>query len=214
MHLLVTDRLACPHCGPRFGLVLVADRLENRRVLEGFFGCANCQARYPVRSGFGDLRVAPGTIQGMGKSGPAEATPRGEAATGEAGTLAALLGLTAGSGFLLITGRSVRHASELSRMGEGFEILAAHLELAHSAEQEGVSRMAMGDQFPFRSASLRGVVLEGRSGLDALPEGVRVMTPGSRLVLVDPPAGGREGMEEAGLRVLAGDETALVGTLK
>ena len=56
MHILVTDRLACSRCGPAFGLVLLADRLENRRVLSGHLGCANCRERYPIIEGFGDLR--------------------------------------------------------------------------------------------------------------------------------------------------------------
>ena len=61
MHLLLTDRLTCPRCGPEFGLVLLADRLEDRRVLEGALGCPNCRDRYPVRDGFGDLRPPPRT---------------------------------------------------------------------------------------------------------------------------------------------------------
>ncbi|MEX1257561.1 MAG: hypothetical protein WEG36_08090 [Gemmatimonadota bacterium] len=212
MHLLVTERLACPHCGPDFGLVLVADRLENRRVLEGFFGCANCQARYPVREGFGDLRPAPG---GGGRGVAAEGgTPESASDPEAALALAALLGLTVGSGFILLTGRSVGNAEALSGMGDGFEILAAHPRLEDSAGFEGVSRMAIGARFPFRTRSLRGVVLEGRAGMEVLDEGGRVLAPGSRLVLLDPPSEGRGAMEGAGLQVLAGDKSALVGALK
>jgi hypothetical protein len=212
MHLLVTDRLACPHCGPDFGLVLVADRLENRRVLEGFFGCANCQARYFVREGFGDLRPASG---GGGRGVTAEeGTPQSESDPEAALALAALLGLTVGSGFILLTGRSVGNAEALSGMGDGFEILAAHPRLEDSADFEGVSRMAIGGRFPFRTRSLRGVVLAGRAGMEVLDEGGRVLAPGSRLVLLDPPPEGRGAMEGAGLQVLAGDKSALVGALK
>jgi uncharacterized protein YbaR (Trm112 family) len=228
MYLLITDRLTCPHCGPKFGLILIADHLENRRILHGFFGCANCQARYPVRDGFGDLRppfgefgaassggggtrkaesaltVAQGGLQGGGE----DPDPEGAVALG------AFLGLASGSGFILLTGRSVRHAAELAGFGEGFEILAAHLDLINASEAAGISRIAIGARFPFQSGSLRGVVLEGPVQPEVLQEGSRVLAPTSRLVLLDPGPSGRAGLEEAGLRVVAGDEKVLVGALK
>jgi len=231
MHLLVTDRLVCPHCGPQFGLILVAERLENRRILDGFFGCSNCQARYPVREGFGDLRPPsggkePGVLQdstaeggaairesrrsGSGQAEPDPELPPEPTAT----SLAAFLGLTSGSGFLLLTGRSVRHAAGLSEMGDGFEVVAAHPSLANAPESEGVSRVRIGTSFPFRTGSLRGVVLEGPIESEFLREGRRVLAPASRLVLLTPGKGGRAAVEEAGLSVIAGDENALVGALK
>lgn len=51
MHLLLTDILSCPRCGPEFGLILLADRIEARRVLAGILGCANCRSKYPIREG-------------------------------------------------------------------------------------------------------------------------------------------------------------------
>lgn len=53
MHILLTDILTCPRCGPEFGLILLADELRDRRVHEGTLGCANCRGRWPVRRGFG-----------------------------------------------------------------------------------------------------------------------------------------------------------------
>ena len=57
MHLLLTDRLTCPRCGPSFGLILLADRMNDRRVVDGVLGCPNCRDGFPVRDGFGDLRA-------------------------------------------------------------------------------------------------------------------------------------------------------------
>jgi uncharacterized protein YbaR (Trm112 family) len=213
MHLLVTDHLACPHCGPNFGLVLVADRIDSRRILDGFFGCANCQARYPVREGFGDFRTAssggPDAEGGEGFGSPAF----GEGPEG-AISLAALLGLSGGSGYILLCGRAVPHAAALSQMGDGFEVFAFAPGLDDWVESEGVSRLDFGAHIPIRSRSLRGVVLAGRTGVAALSEAVRVLVHGSRAVLLDPPNGADEVMVNAGLTILAGDESALVGALK
>src|SRR5512142_2083643 len=81
MDLRLTDLLACPRCGPPHGLVLLADRVEDRRVLEGLLGCPNCGGRYPVRAGLADLRV------------PGEAGARAPAATPESGSAPAAAGV-------------------------------------------------------------------------------------------------------------------------
>ena len=57
MHIVLTDVLTCPRCGPSFPLILLANRVENRRVLDGVLGCANCREKYPVQDGLGKLRV-------------------------------------------------------------------------------------------------------------------------------------------------------------
>lgn len=89
MFLPLTDLLTCPRCGPESGLILLADRIEDRRVLEGALGCPRCQERYPVRAGFADLRparVAPGggAGEGAGAEG-AEGAEGTERAGGEGG---------------------------------------------------------------------------------------------------------------------------------
>ncbi|HWK89996.1 MAG TPA: Trm112 family protein, partial [Longimicrobium sp.] len=58
MHILLTDLLTCPRCGPEHGLVLLADRIEERRVVRGRLGCPNCRETYPVAGTVADLRVA------------------------------------------------------------------------------------------------------------------------------------------------------------
>src|SRR5690606_8442394 len=51
MHIVLTDLLTCPRCGPAHGLILVADGLAERRVLDGALGCANCREKYEIRDG-------------------------------------------------------------------------------------------------------------------------------------------------------------------
>ena len=54
MYILLTDALTCPRCGPEFGLLVLADRMEERRVIEGRLGCANCRSAFPIRDAAAD----------------------------------------------------------------------------------------------------------------------------------------------------------------
>ena len=207
MHILVTDRLACGRCGPEFGLILFADELKERRVLEGALACSNCREQYPVKGGFGDLRPLPRSRQAAGEP----TVPEDPEASLRLG---ALLGVREGPGLLLVIGPSARHASSLSRMIEGIEVIAVHPELREGLEQEGVSRIAIAGQLPFLTGSLRGVVLEGEPGSLLLGEAVRVLGSGSRLVFLRPPEGTAAEMQEHEMELLVEADNVLVGVRK
>ena len=207
MHLLVTDRLACPRCGPGFALILLADELTERRVLQGSLGCPNCRERYPVRDGYGDLRPSPRQPQ------LSPAPVHGDDAEGTLRT-AALLGVQKGPGMVLVSGPSAGYGERLAAMIEDIEVVAVHPDLREAREAPGVSRLAMGDRFPFQTGSLRGVLLHGVGERAELDEGLRVLAPGARLVLIDPPPGSDEAMRAMGLELLLESEGTLVGARK
>ena len=92
MHILLTDRLACPRCGPEFGLVLLAHEVRDRRVLEGDLGCPNCREAYPVREGFADLRPPPRTPLGSRQVAGEGAEVAGEGRVAGLGRRTASLG--------------------------------------------------------------------------------------------------------------------------
>ena len=116
MHILLTDRLICPRCGPGFGLILIADRLENRRVIEGSLGCPNCRDRFPVEAGFGDLRPPPrSTRDDAPELEPPPSPPAME--------VAALLGLTDGPGNVALIGDMAGHATALAGLVPGVEFI-------------------------------------------------------------------------------------------
>jgi uncharacterized protein YbaR (Trm112 family) len=219
MHLLVTDILSCPNCGPAFGLILFAATLEDRRVFEGYLGCSNCRERYPVTAGLADLRVPSersGSVHATevereGEVSPAR-DPSGDAE--ETIKLAALLGLQDEVGHVLLTGVAVDQAARLSSLLPGVEVLASHPGLAAVEEADGVSRVLVGSSLPFYSRTLRGIVLEGEGGGGWLAEGIRVLMPGARLLLFDPPPDAGRQMEGAGLELLLEAEGVLVGALK
>jgi uncharacterized protein YbaR (Trm112 family) len=184
VHLLVTDRLACPRCGPGFGLILLSDRVRDRRVLEGAFGCANCRERYPVQEGFADLRPHPGGAAGgaVGGEDPGAPPLLPDDAEG-ALRLAAMLGVTEGPATLLLAGAPARHAERLAAMLDGVEVVALHPGLRDLPETPGVSRGMAGLPLPFFDATFRGVAADEGWAESGLEELRRVTAPGARMVL-------------------------------
>lgn len=234
MHLLVTDRLSCPRCGPTFGLILLADDLRDRRVLEGALGCANCRERYPVRGGFGDLRPPPRVALEEAAESREARSPHAAEAASEPGTqgihpgppaddpgskgahpeasaddpaeaalrLAALIGVQEGPGLILLAGGWARLAGRLAARIDEIEVVALDSSLHAEPEEAGVSRLTAGDHLPFFSNALRGVALEGEQLERWGGEAVRVLAPGARLVVRDPPAGLTARLEAKGLHPL------------
>lgn len=204
MHILLTDLLSCPRCGPEFGLILLADRIEERRVLEGVLGCANCRERYPVRGGFGELRPAASAVP----QGPAAVEPGGRE---EAFRLAALMGVAEGPGFLLIAGPAARLAPGVaSILDRGIEVVALDPGLAGWGEEPGVSRLDAGGRLPFYDRSLRAVALSGGASEQWLLEAARVVAPLGRVVVVDPPPDAAARLEALGFETLAEEPGTLV----
>jgi len=189
MHLLLTDFLICPRCGPGFGLVLLGRRIEARRLLEGELGCPNCRESYPVREGFADLRPPPrSSLSPL----PVLPDPPDEEETTR---LAALLGVARGPGHLVLVGEPARHARQLASLVEDVEVVAVNDGLRGWKEEPGVSRVTAGSLLPFRSRRIRGVAVAGARGEEGLGEAARVVGPGSRLVVLDASRGARGRLE-------------------
>jgi uncharacterized protein YbaR (Trm112 family) len=205
MHILLTDHLTCPRCGPEFGLILLAERMENRRVLEGWLGCANCREKYPIVDGFADLRTGlVEALPGEGGSAPEEGGRE------EAFRLAALLGVTEGPGFVLVVGEAARLAPGIAAVVEGIEVVAVDPSLAGWPEVPGVSRLATGAQLPFFSGTMRAVALTGERAEGLLEEGARVVSRLGRLVVQGAGAGVAERLARVGLEPLVAEGETVV----
>lgn len=202
MYLPLTDLLTCPRCGPEHGLILLAERVEERRVLEGWLACPVCRERYRITGGFADLRTAP-ALPG------AELAPE-PGGREEALRLAALMGLAPGPGYALVAGAAAVLAPAIAALIERIEVVAVDAALAGWREEAGTSRLAAGNGLPFFGRSLRGVALAGESADGWLDEGVRVLAPPGRLVLEGAPADAGERLERAGLRVIADERGTVV----
>lgn len=206
MHVLLTDRLSCPRCGPEFGLILLAERMDDRRVLAGRMGCPNCRDRFPVSRGFGDLRAPPRAELSEAGGLPAaepEATER----------LQALLAVAEGPGNLVLAGPVAAHAAGLADRVPELEVVAVSPALRDDPERAGVSRLVSRPGLPFFSGTFRGAALSGDASDALLEEAARVLAPGARLVVFDAPPDARARAEAGGLRVLLDDpsERVVVG---
>lgn len=201
--MTLTDVLTCPRCGPAFGLILMPDEMRGRRVVSGVLGCPNCRERYRVDRGVAEF--------GSNASGPAVSGDVGGPVAGEDGAsgrvavrVAGLLGLGEARGMVWVMG-GVAWAEELAALVPDVEVVAA----GRRAAGPTVSTLHVADALPFRTASLMGVALTAGTGT-WLEEGARVVAPGSRLLLDPAPAGARQRVREAGLRVLAEEGDTVV----
>jgi uncharacterized protein YbaR (Trm112 family) len=204
MHIAVTEVLTCPRCGPAFGLILLAQRVENRRVLEGVLGCANCREKYPVAGGLGRLRepfedVAGGDV-------PAPAAEGGQ----DAVRIAALSGVTEGPALLILAGPAARYAPAVAALLDGVEVVAMGGGLDAWPEQPGVSRLEVGARLPIHGGRMRAAFLSGDAADALLEEAVRAVAPVGRVVLEPPPADAEERLARNGYRAIARDERTLV----
>ena len=207
MHILVTDLLACPRCGPEFGLILRADELRARRVIEGCLACANCRTQYPVRRGFSDLRFP--------ASGPGVLAPLDAENAREALRLGALLGEGTGARPVALVGEVAGQAGLLGGWMEGIEFLALHADLSDAGEREGVSRLGVGTgRLPFLSGGLGGVAVKGPADVSFIRELARVLAPGARLACLEPAEGAGAEMEAAGLVLRTMSADGVVGVRK
>ncbi|HET7228642.1 MAG TPA: Trm112 family protein, partial [Longimicrobium sp.] len=214
MHILLTDMLTCPRCGPEFGLILLADRIDARRVLEGRLGCANCREQYPIRNGTVDVRI-PGISGGeTGSPGPAVGDASADAGGDPreaAVRLAALLGLANAQGTVLVAGPAAALAGELSALLPELEVVALADGPSDSDVQPGVTHMAgAAERLPFRGGKLRGVALTGGANLAALAEGVRVLQTGARLVVENAAPGTADALGRLGAQVMLDQEGTVV----
>jgi uncharacterized protein YbaR (Trm112 family) len=204
VHIAVTDVLTCPRCGPAFGLILLAHRVESRRVLEGALGCANCREKYPVEAGLGRLRepfddAIAGDVDEPVENGGEEAV-----------RIAALSGVRDGPALVLVAGPAARFAAGVAALLEGVEVIAAGGRLEEWTEQPGVSRLEVGRSLPIHDGRVRAAFLSGPAADALLEEGVRAVGPLGRVVLEPPPADAEERLARNGFRPLARDDRTLV----
>lgn len=200
----MTDVLVCPRCGPAFGLILLADRIAERRVLEGRLGCSNCREQYAIRGGEVDLRTgtAPATNAGGDPGSAGSAADAGAGPSLEAARIAGLLGITQGPAYILLAGDAATHAEDVAALLEDVEVVAAHGMPSHTEDRPGVSHIVTAG-LPLASDRMSGVAMTGADIGITLEEAARTVRPTGRL-LVDPaPDDAEARLAPLGLRVLA-----------
>ena len=164
--------------------MLLADELEDSRVLAGTLGCSNCRERYPVEKGFVDLRSPPRQDW--------RAPEMEEAVPSDAVTLGALLGVTKGPGEVALLGLLAEHGHDLAALVPGIEVVCIDGRAREAVEEPGVSRLAAGRNLPFFSGVMRGVALVAAEEPGFFSEPMRILARGGRLVVL----GAEDGMGE------------------
>jgi uncharacterized protein YbaR (Trm112 family) len=209
MLLVLTDVLTCPRCGPDFGLVILADQLQNRRVVQGSLGCANCRELLPIQDGLADLRFPAHPLPGPNQHA---ATPGAQEPDEAALRLAALLGVTGGPGLVLVAGEQAGLAGRVAELVPDIGAVAVGSDLRQIPDEEGVSRILSERRLPLRAHAARGVALTGTASDALLEEGVRVLAPGGRLVLEPAPADARHRLESLACPILLEQDDVVVAS--
>jgi uncharacterized protein YbaR (Trm112 family) len=201
----LTDLLTCPRCGPGFGLVLLVDEVEQRRVQRGWLGCPNCRQDFPVENGVADLRSEPETPRA-----PRPAFEDEELAL----KIVALSGLADTRDYLLLDERLAHAAAAVVEMAPELEVIVLRNTPDNSAEQHGISRVLSDARFPLVEYKLRGVAIAPGTDPELVAAAARRVSTGGRLVLFDAADVDLKAVERAGLTVVAAEEGTAVAERK
>jgi uncharacterized protein YbaR (Trm112 family) len=169
MYLVLTDLLTCPKCGPDQGLIVLADRVAERRVLAGRLGCPICESQYPIVEGAADLRVTAG------------AEIRAPTSTTDWFKIAALLGLTSGPGYALIVGAESATARRIAQAVPGLEVVSIGVP-DHSGDVAGVSQLLIDTPIPLRSGGVRAALIGTGVPENIARDAIRLVPVGARIV--------------------------------
>lgn len=192
MHLVATDVLACPRCGGDHGLLVLADQLQGRQVLEGRLGCPNCRETFSIREGAANLRV-----DAAAEDPNIDLAPDDEE---RAFRVAALLGLGEQGGAVAVLGASPALLERIRSLLPRALVLGGSLS---GAAPGGATDWLLLDARPaFRPSRLRGLAVLEKAPTALLEHAAGVLAPGARIVLDPAAAGAAERLRAAGLEVL------------
>ncbi len=185
MFIELTDHLKCPAGHAEQFLVLLPDRMEGRRVMQGQVGCPVCGKMAQLIDGVLDFGEG-GDLAGTGDDGTEDSpfTLSAEAAL-------ALLGIDGPGGYLLLVDRAGMLAPDLETLlpGVGLVLLNPPAPLVPSLAHGPSAAVSIirAPRTPVKSGSMRGVVIGGEvvrdsswvreAGLTAL-SGRRVVAAG------------------------------------
>jgi len=210
LHILLTDVLTCPRCGPEFGLILLADEMQGRAIAEGRLGCLNCRESYQISGGVADL-LLPDSVAIV----PMEMSEVAVLDDGDvAYRFAALLGASELASTIFLGGLPVDVSAGVARLLPDAQVAATASAVDVDGTGSGQNWIRHGSRLPFRSGSMRGVALGGDAADRLLDEAGRVLKQGGRLVLDPAPEGAVARLREMGLELLLEQDGVVVASLQ
>jgi uncharacterized protein YbaR (Trm112 family) len=189
----LTDLLTCPRCGPAYGLVLLVEQVEARRVIAGWLGCPNCRHDFPVANGVADLRREPET---SGEPTPAFGD------TELALKILALSGMAQVRDYLLLDERLAHAAAAVADLAPELEVVVARTTPDDSSERHGISRVLSDARFPLVEYRLRGAAIAPAGDRELVAAAARHLSTGGRLVLFDATDADLDEAQRSGLTVV------------
>lgn len=207
MLLDLSESLACPRCGPPQGMIVLVERMDGRRVIDGRLDCPVCEARFSLDDGIVNLGAVPGPD-----------APESAAAPDDSVTAAALLAIRHGRGVVVVGDGLQAAAPDISSLSGGCEVV---LLTPHGLPDEFPGRETPGREsvtplvgtpegvIPMLSGRAVGVVLEGGDAR-MLDEAARVLAPGGRVVVIRPVPGAGTHLPIPPFELLAADSRAIV----
>lgn len=187
MHILLTDVVTCPRCGPEFGLIVLADRMEDRHILAGKLGCANCREAFSIDRGVVDLRWPP--IGSAGDAAAGEDRSIIPADTERPYRDAALLGITGPAGPVAVVSDDPSLVDEVQAHLPHLVVVGVSAAAPPDGGRTAGGWLLVSRTLPFRSRSLGGIVLSVTDTDRYVAEALRSLAPGGRVV-VDPVGSG------------------------
>ena len=211
MLLDLSESLVCPRCGPPQGVIVLVERMEDRRVLDGRLDCPGCEARYELRDGVVDFNAAPYADRSIPPADPDDAV-----------TAAALLGIRHGRGLIVVGSGLGAAAAKISSLCGSCEVVrleplglrADSFPVADGASEPGQGAVTplLGSPsglIPLLSGKAVGVAIEGGER-EYLAEVARVLIPGGRVVVIRPASEAATVLENPPFELLAADQRAIV----
>lgn len=183
MHILLTDILTCPRCGPAFGLIALADRMDERRIVAGSLGCANCRALYPIAEGIANLRRPELPALDVGD------VAGGSSEDDRDFRVAAATGTQPPGAFVLLLSASGAPAARIGELLSGVRLVSVTPEVAgdfievDAVEGGSTSGVVAGSALPFRTGSFRAAAVFGKISVAVMAEARRVLATGGRIVV-------------------------------
>jgi uncharacterized protein YbaR (Trm112 family) len=200
---MLTDQLTCPRCGPEAGLVVLADEMSDRRIVQGRYGCPACKSDYAIVDGVADLRIEAGAHW--------DRLSQDDNGADRALRTAALLGVGSGHGIVLVIGAAPEMVEEVARLLPNALVVGAGN--SPPTRTAGSGWMLVSDILPFRSGSLRGVAIIDQDVPEStIDEALRVLWRESRLVLDPAGSSTAEDLRNKGLGVLLNQDGVLVAS--
>ncbi|HEY5218699.1 MAG TPA: hypothetical protein VIJ16_02765 [Gemmatimonadaceae bacterium] len=173
MFIELVDALRCPHDHEDSWLVLAAERMYMRNVMDGVLGCPVCRAQYPIADGVADFRLHARSAAAAAPEFPA---PDAD----QAMRLAAFLDLRDGDGYAALVGTWTALAPAMQAVAE------THLLLVNPALgvtiEPGTSGMRVDECLHMAAGSLRALAVDRGAGKDLLTHAVNIVRPGGRVV--------------------------------